>query len=85
MIPIRPDMPISNTFWSWRKISADSYKKREMDNRILDEATEVLILAYVVQDPTLCIRKLAAVSGVERSSFFSEKTQVSSVQNTSGT
>lgn len=44
-------------------------KKREIENPVVNEATEVAILGHVVQDPTLSTRKLANVSGVNRSSI----------------
>lgn len=47
---------IISIFWNWRKTGFVANKKREFDNTVVNETSEVAILSNVVQDPTLSTR-----------------------------
>lgn len=53
----------------FRETGSVANKKREMDNPVVNEASEVAILGHIVQDPTMSTRHLATVSGIRRSSI----------------
>lgn len=53
----------------FRETGSVANKKRDIANPVVNEAVEVAVLGHVIQDATLSTRKLAAISGVNRTSI----------------